>query len=82
MSEFLPVYVQNALEDNEGLLPAVTSGKPALKDVLTFCANYRIAGIGTLFLTGEGTELRICLSKSGRAFGERIDARQARGMIG
>ncbi len=68
MSEFLPVYVQNALEDNESLLPAVASARPALKGVLTFCANHRIAGIGALLLTGDGTELRTRLSKSGRAF--------------
>lgn len=68
MSEFLPVYVQNALEDNAGLLPAVASARPQLKEVLAFCANYRVAGIGALFLSGEGADLRRRLSQSGRAF--------------
>lgn len=68
MSEFLAIFVDNALADNAKLLPRVASASPRLRDVLTFCANFRMAGIGALFLTGEGTEFRTQLSKSGRAF--------------
>ena len=68
MSEFLPVFLQNALEDNETLLPEIASARTVLPRVLAFCDNYRIAAIGSLFLDGNGDEFRRRLAQSGRAF--------------
>ena len=67
-SKFLPVFINNALEDNEELLPAFTSGSLGLRDVLRFCQGFRIAGIGSLLLTGTATHFHAYLHKSARAF--------------
>lgn len=64
---YLPVYVQNALEDNLELLPRIRAGAPQ-RQVLAFCQNFRIAGIGKLFLDGSPDPLRFHLHQSGRAF--------------
>ncbi|QDF01803.1 Imm49 family immunity protein [Myxococcus xanthus] len=64
---YLPVYVQNALEDNLELLPRIRAGAPQRK-VLAFCQNFRIAGIGKLFLDGSPDAFRFHLHQSGRAF--------------
>lgn len=67
-SKFLPVFINNALEENEELLPAFTSGSLGFRDVLRFCQGFRIAGIGSLLLTGTATHLHSYLHKSARAF--------------
>ena len=64
---YLPVYVQNALEDNLEMLPRIRAGAPQRK-VLAFCQNFRIAGIGKLFLDGAPEPLYFHLHQSGRAF--------------
>jgi hypothetical protein len=67
-SEFLPVFVNNALAENEDLLPEVHSARCPLGTVLTFCRNFRIAGIGDLFLTATPRTLHKRLHQSSRAF--------------
>lgn len=67
-SQFLPVFVSNALAENEDLLPEVQSSKAKLQTVLTFCRNFRIAGIGDLFLTARPRTFHTRLHQSGRAF--------------
>ena len=64
---YLPVHIQNALEDNLELLPRIRAGAPQRK-VLTFCQNFRVAGIGKLFLDGSPDSFRFHLHQSGRAF--------------
>lgn len=68
-SEFLPVFVHNALGDAAELLPAVRAGKVSWRKMLEFCQHLRLAGIGTLFLEGTSEGLLLRLSQSGRAFG-------------
>lgn len=67
-SEFLPVFVQNALEDNEELLPDVVAGQVDFQAILTFCQNFRTAGIGALFLGSSPKVFRQMLHHSGRAY--------------
>ncbi|MBN1208015.1 MAG: immunity 49 family protein [Myxococcaceae bacterium] len=68
-SQFLPVFVSNALAENqEELLPEVLSNRCTLRAILTFCQNFRIAGIGEFFLTANPRELHLRLHQSGRAF--------------
>ncbi|MFP2928403.1 Imm49 family immunity protein [Pyxidicoccus sp. 3LG] len=72
-SEFLPVFVQNALTDNEELLPELLEGEGTWESVLTFCQNLRIAGIGLLFLAGTSERFLTCLHHSGRAFAHFLE---------
>lgn len=67
-SKFLPVFIGNALGDNEELLPAFTSGGGGLKEALRFCQNFRIAGIGSLLMSGTSVRFHECLHASARAF--------------
>ncbi|ABF87293.1 hypothetical protein MXAN_7129 [Myxococcus xanthus DK 1622] len=67
-SKFLPVFIGNALGDNEELLPAFAAGKGGLKEALRFCQNFRVAGIGSLLLSGTSARLHECLHASARAF--------------
>ncbi|MFL5348292.1 MAG: Imm49 family immunity protein [Hyalangium sp.] len=67
-SQFLPVFVNNALAENEELLPEVLSARCELGTVLTFCRNFRIAGIGELFLTATPRTFHRRLHQSSRAF--------------
>ncbi len=67
-SKFLPVFIGNALGDNEDLLPALTSGRGGLKEALRFCQNFRIAGIGSLLMSGTPARFHECLHASARAF--------------
>jgi hypothetical protein len=67
-SGFLPVFVQNALEDNEELLPDVVAGRADFRTVLEFCQNFRMASIGALFLGSEPKVFRQMLHHSGRAY--------------
>jgi hypothetical protein len=82
VSEFLHLYIQNALEFNEDLLPVVRSPSSSLQDVLRFCGNFRIAGIGFLLLSATVSEFHRRLQQSGAAYAahlERIDESQKRG---
>ncbi|MBZ4415082.1 Imm49 family immunity protein [Myxococcus sp. RHSTA-1-4] len=67
-SQFLPVFVQNALEDNEELLPDVVEGRADFSAILEFCQNFRTAGIGALFLGSAPKVFRQMLHHSGRAY--------------
>ncbi|MFY2561078.1 Imm49 family immunity protein [Corallococcus terminator] len=67
-SEFLPVYVHNALGDASELLPDLRGGKASWRQALDFCGSLRLAGIGSLFLDGDSEGLLTRLAQSGRAF--------------
>ncbi|RKG86096.1 Imm49 family immunity protein [Corallococcus terminator] len=67
-SKFLSVFIDNALGDNEELLPAFIAGKAGLKEALRLCQNFRIAGIGSLLMSGTSARLHECLHASARAF--------------
>jgi hypothetical protein len=67
-SQFLPIFVKNALAENQELVPQVLSARCTLDTVLTFCRNFRIAGIGDLFLTASPRTLHTRLHQSSRAF--------------
>lgn len=67
-SEYLPVFVQNALEENEELLPTIRGGKLRQQDILSFCQNFRIAGTGGLLLGAKPESFRWNLHQSGRAY--------------
>lgn len=67
-SEFLPVFVENAIGENDELVQAVARRDATQEEVLAFCRNYRIAGIGDLFLTATPDALHRRLSQSGRAY--------------
>jgi hypothetical protein len=67
-SEFLPVFVQNAVEENEELLPDVVAGRADFQTILEFCQNFRMAGIGALFLGSAPKVFRQLLHHSGRAY--------------
>ncbi|OJT17324.1 hypothetical protein BO221_45195 [Archangium sp. Cb G35] len=67
-TEFLPAIVEDALEENRSLLPALQRGRASMGQVLAFCHNFRIAGIGKLFLTDDPEPLRWHLHQSGAAF--------------
>lgn len=67
--KFLPIVIENALMENEGLLRDLSSqDEPEMGEVLVLCRNFRIAGIGLLFLTGRPRDFLVHLSHSGRAF--------------
>lgn len=66
-SKYLQVFVSNARFDNAELLKAMAGGA-TLAQILTFCENYRIWGIGLFLLYGEAEKLHLCLYKSGRAY--------------
>jgi hypothetical protein len=67
-SKFLPAIIGNAIEENQDLLPALIRGKADLRRIFTFCSNFRIAGISSLFLSGKSEDFRYYFHKSGRAF--------------
>ncbi|MFY0527362.1 Imm49 family immunity protein [Archangium gephyra] len=67
-TEFLPAIVEDALEENRSLLPAIQRGRASVGRMLAFCHNFRIAGIGKLFLTDDPEPLRWHLHQSGAAF--------------
>ncbi|WP_160174301.1 Imm49 family immunity protein [Archangium violaceum] len=50
------------------MLPSVVKGQIDFKGILTFCRNFRAAGIATLFLGGEPSAFQQLLQCSGRAF--------------
>lgn len=67
-SELLPVLAQEALVENQHLLPSLLTGRVGLRDILTFCQNFRMAGTGALLLTGRAERFHWHLHQSGRAF--------------
>lgn len=67
-SEFLPVFVRNALAASRVLLPRLQPGVASLEDTLACCGHLRIAGIGSFFLTGDPEPLHGYLRQSGQAF--------------
>ncbi|MFP2930384.1 Imm49 family immunity protein [Pyxidicoccus sp. 3LG] len=67
-SEFLPVFVRNALASSRMLLPRLQQGAASLEDTLACCQHLRIAGIGAFFLTGDPGALHGPLAQSGQAF--------------
>ncbi|MCY1034029.1 Imm49 family immunity protein [Corallococcus sp. BB11-1] len=71
-SEFLPVFVHNALGDAAELLPAVRAGTISWRKMMEFCQHLRLAGIGSLFLEGTSEGLLLRLFQSGRAFGHYL----------
>jgi hypothetical protein len=71
-SKFLQVFVSNARFDNAELLKAMAA-EPTLTQVLTFCENYRIQGIGRFLLYGDADALQLSLYKSGRAYLSFLD---------
>jgi hypothetical protein len=66
-SKFLQAFVNNARVDNQALLDDL-SARVTLNQVLTFCENYRIRGIGHFLLYGQADKLHLYLFKSGRAY--------------
>lgn len=67
-SKFLPVFINNALEDARELLPRLLTGSAGWRQALAFCQHLRLAGVGGLFLTGTSEPLHLRLHQSGRAF--------------
>lgn len=67
-SEFLPIIIKNALEENGEVLPSVLQGKIDLAGILAFCGNFRAAGIAALFLGADTERFQQLLQCSGRAF--------------
>jgi hypothetical protein len=67
-SQFLPLFMRNALVDNRALLPALRRRTASLDEALTFCRNLRVAGIGSLFLTGTPEVFHRRLQQSAWAF--------------
>ncbi|WP_236069332.1 Imm49 family immunity protein [Citreicoccus inhibens] len=64
----MSVFIDNALGDNEEKLAAFTAGQGGLKEALQFSQNFRIAGIGSLLMSGTATRFHECLHASARAF--------------
>ena len=71
-SQYLSVFVQNALEENEELLQDVLTGRADVETLLTFCENFRLAGIGALFLGSAPKLFRQMLHYSGRAYAHSL----------
>jgi hypothetical protein len=67
-SEFLPVFVSNALGEAAERVPVIAAGRGTLDEALALCRCFRVAGIGSLFLEGDGAELQLRLSMSGHAW--------------
>ncbi|MBE4748076.1 immunity 49 family protein [Corallococcus sp. ZKHCc1 1396] len=67
-SKFLSVFIDNALGENEELLPAFLAGRGGMKEALRFSQNFRIAGIGSLLMSGSPAHFHECLHASARAF--------------
>jgi len=70
ISELLPGYVIGALEENEENFPDLLGGaQVTYRQVLAACNNFRIAGIGELFVTGRAAHLHRRLHQSARLLG-------------
>jgi hypothetical protein len=67
-NKFLPIFVSNARYGNQKLLPRLLQGGGSPRDVLTFCGNHRLMGIGVLLLLCDTEKFQSHLYRSGRAF--------------
>lgn len=71
-SEYLPVFVSNALNENLQWMSRMSAGQADRKRVLAFCRNFRIAGIGDLLLRGLPGEFPLRLHQSARAYADHL----------
>lgn len=67
-STFLPVFLKNALYENEHLVPMVRAGKASSAEALGLCRNYRTAGICSLLMSASAAKFHHFLRKSAAAF--------------
>ena len=67
-NKFLPIFISNARYANQKLLPRLLQGSGSLADVLEWCGNHRLMGIGALLLLGDAETLQSHLYRSGRTF--------------
>ncbi|HYO71590.1 MAG TPA: Imm49 family immunity protein [Archangium sp.] len=67
-NKFLPVFVSNARYGNQKLLPCLLQGEGSPQELLAFCHNHRIIGIGSLLLLCDTEAFQDYLYRSGRAF--------------
>jgi hypothetical protein len=72
-AEHLPIAVANAVDENIDLLAGVVNRSAERDEVLAFCRNFRIAGIGLLLVSGSADPFRRMLHMSGRAFAHYLD---------
>jgi hypothetical protein len=73
-SQFLPVYLDNALYDNEQALPKLRAALVSARTLLEFCENFRVAATALLFLRGTGRGFKILLQRSAAACAARLPA--------
>ena len=64
----LQTFVEMALSDNQRRLSQSLGRSPELKEVLGICRNFRIAGIGALFLSGTSEAFLWRLHQSARCY--------------
>ncbi|MFY0526215.1 Imm49 family immunity protein [Archangium gephyra] len=67
-NKFLPVFVSNARYGNQKLLLRLLQGGGSPQELLTFCHNHRLIGIGSLLLLCDTETFQSHLYRSGRAF--------------
>ncbi|NTX02419.1 Imm49 family immunity protein [Myxococcus sp. CA040A] len=67
-NKFLPVFVSNARYGAQKLLPRLLQGGFSPQELLTFCHNHRLMGLGTLLLLCDTEQCQSHLYRSGRAF--------------
>ncbi|AKQ67238.1 hypothetical protein A176_004150 [Myxococcus hansupus] len=67
-SDRLPLFVEVALQENQRLISRGLGNDLPLKEVLTLCQNFRLAGIGALFLSATSDAFLWRLHQSGRCF--------------
>ncbi|WNG50109.1 hypothetical protein F0U60_42795 [Archangium minus] len=67
-TRFLPIFISNARYGNEKLLPRLLSGEATQREVLTFCENHRLMGIGWILLLCDSSAFQRHLYHSGRVF--------------
>lgn len=67
-NKFLPVFVSNARYGNQKLLPRLLQGRGDPQELLAFCHNHRLIGIGSLLLLCDTETFQSHLYRSGRAF--------------
>jgi len=67
-SRYLPVIESNFLADNEDLVTLLRAGQVTRRHVLALCANFRLAAIAALLMTGRGRLFRERLQRSSAAY--------------
>jgi hypothetical protein len=67
-SRWVKEIIENALDENRELLPELLGNAVDADDLLSFCANFRVAAIGALFLTGRSEPFLRHLQKSALAY--------------